>query len=209
MRTSRLLNFTACVLFWTGTALPALAQEPALTIRVVPRIGLFNAMQYRASENDPRPKGLRPVETGWKPLSPEAYRGTVKERSPELDRLFAFGAWDLLTTDPAQLGYRSRRLLVNLNVAGATDCVLRFKDPRGAALDAFSSPECRFDPTPTVASNERLAVTLDYKLRGNAQKPLVSEVPEDFLIVSLGDSYAAGQGNPDAECRSGGFLWLT
>ena len=68
MRTSRLLNFTACVLFWTGTALPALAQEPALTIRVVPRIGLFNAMQYRASENDPRPKGCAPSKPAGNPF---------------------------------------------------------------------------------------------------------------------------------------------
>ncbi len=206
MRNLRVLRFSACVLFGVATALPAIAQEPALTLLVVPRIGLFNALQYRASENDPRPRGLRPVETAWKPLSPGDYLAAVKDRSPELDRLFVFGPWDLLTTDPAQLGYRSRRLLVTLNVAGATDCVLRFMDPRGAAMDAYSAPGCRFDQLPPVASNERLAVRLEYKLNG-APQTLVAEVPEDFLIVSLGDSYAAGQGNPDVECRSGGLFW--
>lgn len=198
-------------------ATPSNAQSPALEIRVVPRIGLFNALQYQP-EGAPRPKDplLRPVETNWAPLGQAKYLEIVRSRNPELNSLLPTGPWDMLSTDPDQAGYRSRRLVGLATLEpGATDCNLVFRNPRGQAValgrpgqppvQKFEAADCKLEGLPPVHSNEKLAATLEYKL-GTSTRTLTAEVPEDLLIVSIGDSYAAGQGNPDGPC-DGYFAW--
>ena len=82
------------------------------------------------------------------PLRPDDYAASRERAQPGSDGQAFSRSCGLGSphhgSGPARFGYRSRRLLVTLNVAGATDCVLRFNDPRGAAMDAFSAPGCRF-----------------------------------------------------------------
>jgi hypothetical protein len=188
---------------------PAAAQD--LVVRVYPRVGLFNELQFRNARADPRPADLRAGEAGrWKPYDADGYLARL---DGTLRKQFPYHEWEILTTDPNQNGYRTRKVqLVNPFPTGARggDCVLEFRNPRGqlqpvsyagAAVASISSHDCRVDEPIRIASNEALEVRLTYVQAGQKVER-AGKVPEDYLVVSLGDSYGSGEGNPDAPRES-------
>ena len=80
------------------------------------------------------------------------------------------------------------------------------RDPRfaldGEAISAHATAGCAFDLAPVQPGEHRLKLDDD---QGEEQAATDVDV-RDLLVVSLGDSVASGEGNPDPE--GPGFHWL-
>ncbi|HYD58548.1 MAG TPA: hypothetical protein VEB41_16705, partial [Burkholderiales bacterium] len=173
---------------------------PVLSVRVLPRIGLFDSLDYRSKYLEPRSvvtdrlDGFR-IGPDWKPLNEDAYAGDL----PDALRSLFPGEWQLLTTEgqwsSVMPAYRERFFNVSLrpDLRGrATNCRLAIPGIR----DAYVRQNCTYGKF-AVATNRSLRITLTYDVDGQTDLQANALVPEDFLIVVLGDSFASGEGNPD------------
>lgn len=200
----------ARALLWLTAAASAHA-APTVTVSVQPRIGLFHETQYVRTRKELTPPPLiqTNVRASWTPLDRrgflEAVQGTAVARRIEED----LGArWEILTTyDPAHnYGLRKVRVAVadgagpkvlscRVFVDGLTTIGSRDKDGKGCELE--------FE----LFDNAARAIDVSYRLAGVEETQRAkAQVPQDFLLVIAGDSYASGEGNPDRPCGGPSLL---
>lgn len=178
--------------------------EPELAISVVPRIGLFDKfLFFRDGPSAIAPSRAKADKTiqdfvtdSWKPFAYKDYwdnvHPTLRETFPHDTR------FELLTGTAPNIGYGYRWVTVgirNLPAGRVSDCHLTVNVAEGNRQEYSSESECEWT---VKIDNAATPLILRYKIDGvPAEKALTGTVPEDFLIVSLGDSYASGEGNPD------------
>lgn len=189
--------------------------EYRIAVRVTPRLGAFDADLFKEARNEGcAPAGASGGKMGW-----EDYRQLLDKQTPPLDyqlpdaglsagaaALFRIPGWDILTTKlpgkAADCNYGARRVLITvLAPGGATpqSCEFSLPDQIGNTRPQRGAGFCAVQAT--LASNAETPVRIKIKMPGSDAVQLNSKVPEDVLIVSLGDSFASGEGNPDAPKR--------
>lgn len=196
-------------------ALPAAAlATPTVSVEVLPRIGLFHELQYQREATD-RP-ALVKGQPNWQPMNTAAFLKAVHERTRSEILKATGGHWELLTTDSPQTGYGKRRArVVATHTRTPTACRVEVPAVAGAPARMFTG---RVDGGACITLIE-LASNMATPVRvwvdagapaAQAMEPVTVRVPEDFLIVVMGDSYASGEGTPDRPCneqQTGWFSW--
>jgi hypothetical protein len=196
-------------------ALPAAAlATPTVSVEVLPRIGLFHELQYQREPTD-RP-ALVKGQPNWQPMNTAAFLKAVHERTRSEILKATGGHWELLTTDSPQTGYGKRRArVVATGTRTPTACRVEVPAAGGAPARMFTG---RVEGGACITLIE-LASNMATPVRVWADagapavqpaEPVTVRVPEDFLIVVMGDSYASGEGTPDRPCneqKSGWFSW--
>lgn len=164
---------------------------PKLTIAVVPRIGLFNESQYAVA-----PDGISP-DSDMARWTEDVY---MRQIVPELRKLFP-PVWKILATG-GDSGYAARQVKISAAApAGvALDCKWEVSSPDGVWRQKFDA--CT---APVALGNGRfeLAGTITARTASGASRQWQAkeQIPADHLIVSIGDSFASGEGNPDRPQR--------
>lgn len=188
------------------------AAEPVASVEVIPRIGLFNQIQYVRDRGEARPLVLD--KSAWTPMDRAAFLEAVHESTREVIGKTLGNNWELLTTfDPAR-NYQRRKVRIVLSqqpeAAAISRCEAEFPGPHGARVVQGIADAKGCTVTGEVLSNAALQVRVWYGLGGGGlqPRPIGVDVPEDYLVVIAGDSYASGEGNPDRPCMNDtGFVW--
>ena len=203
----RAIFLSAIASTWLAGSATARAAQPEIDVRVHPRVGLFNEIQYRdaARRTPPLIKGQ---ESNWHPLGPKDYLDQAFGPLPQLVRGKLGEDWEIVTTFEPKSAYATRRarVTVQLEANGSpitgcrTDGVADLVAP---AVGVPSGLGCAIEIE--IRANTAIRVPVSYRSAnsGNAFVALTAQaqIPEDFLIVIAGDSYASGEGNPDRPCR--------
>ena len=182
------------------------AAQHQLEVTVVPRFGAFNHLAYRIDKDDGQfgRESLRPSNglidpAAWKPRARKDYleraeRG-LKEGFGQLgasraDKWLA-GQWDMITTARDDSGYRYRRVALRVPSApaGATCTFVLAQESR--------TLPCREGQYFNLGSNKAQVASVTIRLPDGSVQAATAQVPEDFLVLALGDSFLSGQGNPD------------
>lgn len=199
----RLLALCAWVC-WAAMAVPALA-TPTVSVEVLPRIGLFHELQYRRDAADRPP--LVKDQPQWQPMDTAAFLQAVHERTRAEILRATGGHWELLTTHAPDAGYGLRRARV-VATDTRTPAACRVEVPAGAGVPARTfTGRVEAGACTTlieVAANVAIPVRVWVQPAGapaQAAQAVTAQVPEDFLIVVMGDSYASGEGTPDRPCN--------
>lgn len=186
--------------------------EYRLAIKVIPRLGAFDADLFKESRN----KDCAPDKAAAGKMEWEAYRQLLdKTRAPlnytlpndaltgSAAKLFKLPAWDILTTSlpgkEAECSYAARRVMVTVLVPGGENpqsCELSMPGAVGKVTYQRGAGFCAAHAA--LKSNLETPVAIKVRLAQGGEVQLKGQVPEDVLIVSLGDSFASGEGNPDA-----------
>jgi hypothetical protein len=155
----------------------------ALEIKVLPRIGLFDELLYTCkSDYTARIRGEAIESTGILPAEWDAVIPRANTRSPR-----GTACENTYVGDLTRRNVRIEVLRDGKVPAGG--CIWNL-DTSKFASDKPVAGSCSYRGT--LASND--AVAFKVSIDGTE---LVGEVPRDTLIVSMGDSYASGEGNPD------------
>jgi hypothetical protein len=208
---------------------PATARGYELTIKVTPRLGAFNKMVFEEAfdadcELIQQPDGRR---RGW-----SSYQAALRAKNPKLHGLLAdavakTGArahiaipdWDIITTRTPALsagfklvdgcGYAVRRVFAAVSVPDNRMVTCEFStNGLVRTRQGKDGPCSRY-----FLLDSNLKTALDVKVRDTATGAVVADlrnyIAEDFLLVSLGDSYASGEGNPDwPKALGDGPTWM-
>jgi hypothetical protein len=216
-RVARALLFSAIAIFLGGGPQASQAADAALEITVVPRIGAFNHLafkivpglgQFRATPGlDDSDAAL--LEPGWQSematwgdylgrVEP-VLAGNFRKASPFASTVPGFSEkWDIITTSRVRAGYGARRVWLRVPTAPPTAmCTFSV----GAILGTPDVP-CRDGLWFLLESNRAATARATVTDPVSVPQILQAEIPEDFLIVALGDSFMSGQGNPDGRQRS-------
>lgn len=180
-----------CGTFNTYSQLGAGQQKGSATesvrvdVDVVPRVGLFSHFDYVTDE------GSNASTDAW---SYGRYYGSVpSELRATLEPLPYLG---LLTTSPSESGYRSRKVSIRITMSRPPlGCVINVPT---ASQGSASDNGCSWTGlvgNSEIPVNGSVHYMTDSGIRTSL--PYVTSIPEDFLIVSLGDSFGSGEGNPD------------
>ena len=201
-----------------------------LDIRVVPRFGAFNHMEFRIDENGQLPKDRQKIiplskadqvlldANSWQPMYRPRYQSLVE---PELQNRFkqakashlidaypppnAGIEWDLITTAEILNGYSHRRVLVKVvDVPENAKCDFVF-----AGGEHLDNSDCRTGTQHRLNTNRASAVKVTIRdgervvdCPKEKERCFNEPIPEDFLVLALGDSFMSGQGNPDRRHES-------
>lgn len=172
------------------SAAPRAATDLTMKLDLTPRVGLFNTHQYAHDGGQNNGKWDR-----------NDYLALI---SPELKPAFPT-SWEVLLTketDTAATGYQSRQITITVTGGKPSIQVIRCRfilsDAHGDWHEEIRncSWRGRIGNTQALLEGE-----ISYRDETGAEflVPVIESVPEDFLLVSLGDSYASGEGNPDRQ----------
>ena len=185
------------------------SQGYQVSVRVVPRIGGFLSNAYQeAWDSRCEPQRLERL-IDWQAyearldasVAPLAYR--LPYADEELNRDMGVPGWDILTTRSAEgrrdCGYLERRVLVSVKPSTGTGTLsCRFDFGKVPVRIVMAGPPEACARFVALRSNQEIKFKVDVTDSGSgATSRLSGSVPEDLLIVSMGDSYASGEGNPD------------
>lgn len=180
---------------------------PSLCAEVVPRLGLFDGYRYRSASATERGEPPRTAavnvlddENSYSADLPPVLRNMVSPIEP----------WEMLTNRDTDRGYATRR--INLAMPGmpeSSTCYyrIRYRSDADAAdwtVDTLDPRKCVDAAAYRLPTNlaAEACVSVDSAADCFADPALPAsrkaDLPEDFLIVVLGDSFASGEGNPDA-----------
>ena len=203
---------------WTAPAVASLVVEEKgyrLSVQVVPRLGAFNRLIYEESFDGQcaaRPAvtaGYKDWSTYWRSIAPELQTSLARAtKSHVYPQTPAAPVWDMLATRTpafpknynvsANCGYGVRRVFFKVDPPAGRAIKCEFRVIGKAAPKVQSAGDC----SGYVPLRSNLEETVEVRIADPANKgsPVVmrGKIPEDFLIVSLGDWYASGEGNPDA-----------
>lgn len=191
-----------------AATLGAHGAEPVVTVSVLPRIGLFNEVQYVRTNKREAPPLIRPsYRAGWTPMTQEDFHQAIAgEAVAALIAQSLPAGWEILTTyDPAR-HYERRKVRIRLAdpAGGRVESCRVFVDG-SATVGTRRDDGCElgFD----LHDNGARSIPVSYRLAGAAEAAQVpARVPEDYLFVIAGDSYASGEGNPDRPCSRRSLL---
>jgi hypothetical protein len=189
----------------------ASADEMHIDVQVVPRLGAFNHLVYKIARSGQLERESQ-LDQGdamlldprkWHPRTWSDYlsgieSGLKKELVPPVPARAQIEAlreqWDIITTSFVDPGYSHRRVLVRvLDAPRGSLCTFTVAGQAGTP-----AVPCEPGQWFRLATNLAAPVTAMVRAPGvDPVAPLYAEVPEDFLIVALGDSFLSGQGNPD------------
>lgn len=162
-------------------------------VAVTPRIGLFSHFDYSIRNDNCRGGQEDEIDESQVKYCADDYLGRVDKRLAAL--LPPAGGFELLTTgeSPLPSGYKDREVTVNIASVDGRPAKCSF------LVGSDVSEQCVWKGRVSnlqVPIRGQVSVTAE---DGNAQTiALDTFIPEDFLLVSLGDSYGSGEGNPDA-----------
>jgi hypothetical protein len=194
-----------------------------LAIRVVPRLGGFNNFLYQeARDAQCRHTGESQRDKkkwGWQqytqriadPHQSAQYTASLSGDELISNAFPAFPTWDIMTVatenqDHEGCAYGARRVMVTvtpINTMQAASCAFKIK---GVAAVSHTDA-CKLDTL--INANGEVPLEVQVSLSGQAVPvTLRSVIPEDVLVVSLGDSYSSGEGNPDIPKQTEKARWM-
>ena len=183
-----------------------------VAIKVTPRLGAFDADLFKESRNRACiADRATTTRMRWdeyrkvldKVAAPLDYQLPNEELTRSAAALFKMPAWDILTTNlpgkEPDCNYGVRHVMVAVLMPGdetPQSCEFALNGEVGKAIPQRGKGFCAIHAA--LASNAETPVKIKVKPPGGNAVLLDGRVPEDVLIVSLGDSFASGEGNPDA-----------
>lgn len=195
--------------------------EERLDIQVVPRLGAFNHLAFKPNIT-PAPGRRTALERAdedlivpseWHPRTWHDYLSRIEEKlkaklvPTDMPRSSVPGLaeeWDVITTSRTNTGYAHRRVLLRvLDAPKGALCTFRVGTDAGQPRT-----DCAGGSWVYVASNLEVSASarVDVDPTGGRPREWTGTIPEDFLIVAMGDSFLSGQGNPDRrKIRSGAW----
>ncbi|WP_157201642.1 hypothetical protein [Massilia sp. Root418] len=193
------------------------------SVKVVPRIGAFWSSAYQeAWQSDCLPQTQSTGLIDWlgyqnkldRHKAPLAY--TLPAQNTGLNAAIGIPEWDILTTrrigTRLDCGYKARRILITIRAErNNVQQKCEFLFPQRVTIRPIPSDEtdsCSLYAS--LESNREVKFDVDITDTHSLSKQRISTViPEDVLIVSLGDSFASGEGNPDVPAGViGKALWM-
>ena len=179
-----------------------------VSVSVTPRLGAFNGALFstidKNCESEKKHSEFSAGADG--PLNWAAFNNSHKNKKTKGMNPLAYnkdgtsGNWDVITFnilngEPKICGYRDRHVLIS--VKGANGSLI--EKPCSLKIDGKSIEEknsCSFAYTSDSNLEQKVQITIS---DNGVETTYDGIIPEDVLIVSLGDSFASGEGNPDVD----------
>jgi len=191
-----------------------------VNVRVIPRIGAFLVGAYQENLYEKCGTKRSASLLDWKRFSeglnpanpPLAY--SLPSPSAAISRIASPSEWDLITTSASSgqqaCGYKARRVVITVRPKspGVTaNCVFKFDFPPPEAIAQAEPQSCTLHAI--VQSNREVPFDVHVSSGGAPAVKLPGKIPEDFLIATLGDSFASGEGNPDVpKSKTAAARWM-